>query len=111
MDYSYSALAILFFDSLSTKTMKIENNYNKSGKYVKIEIWPDNKKHKFVMYTRKISDICNSLVKAGLFLERIIEPFDTKTEKAWRNGGWKKEYPMKLVKKISPTIIFKSRKI
>jgi len=57
-----------------------------------------------------MSEIYGGLLQAGLFLEKIIEPFDTKTEKAWKGSGWNKEYPMKLVKMIGPTIIFKTRK-
>jgi hypothetical protein len=90
--------------------MKINKNYNKAGRYENIEIWPDKSKHKFVMYIRKMEEIYDSLVEAGIFLEKIIEPFDTKTEKAWRSGCWEQEYPMELVKLIGPTIIFKSRK-
>src|SRR3989344_5442837 len=96
-----------FFDSLSPKTLKIDKDYNKSGKYVEIDIWPDGTKHKFIMYRRKISEIYDGLLQAGFFLEKIIEPFDAK---AYRVSRWKKIYPMKLIKLIGPTIIFKARK-
>lgn len=91
-----------FYETLSPKTLKIVKNYNKGS---------GGPKPKFVInYKRKISEIYDSIQKAGFILEKIIEPFDTKTEKAWKNSFWKKIYPLKLVKLIHPTIIFKARK-
>lgn len=101
-----------FYSVISPKTFKIESNYNKSGKHVEIYEWdgPNGPKHKFVMYRHKISEIYESLMKAGFSVERIIETSDSKTEKAWREGEWKEIYPMRLVNMLCPTIIFKARK-
>jgi len=99
-----------FYSSLSTETFKIIQNYNKSGKIEETETWSDGSKHKFVAYRRKISDIFDSILKADLVVEKIIEPFDKKTEKAWKEGNWKKIYPPRFVEMICPTIIFKTKK-
>jgi len=99
-----------FYSSLSPETFKIDKNYNKPGRIEEIETWPDGSKHKFVAYMRKISDIFDSLQKAGFSIEKIIEPFDKKMEKAWKGGNWQEIYPEKLIKMIGPTIIFKAKK-
>ena len=99
-----------FYSTLSTETFKIIHNYNKSGKIEETETWPDGSKHKFVAYVRKFSDIFGSVLKANLVIEKIIEPFDKKTEKAWKKGNWKETYPPRLVEMIGPTIIFKTKK-
>lgn len=100
-----------FYSSLSPETFKIDKNYNKSGKIEETETWPDGSKHKFVAYIRKVSDIFDSLQKSGFSIEKMIEPFDKKTERAWKEVNWKKIYPEKLVEMVCPTIIFKSKKI
>ncbi len=94
-----------FYDTISPKTLKIERSYNKTGKYEKIEKWPDGAKRKFVMYYRKVSDIFNALVESNFFVENIIEPLEMKKD-PWEN----EIYPKKLVKLIGPTIIFKAKK-
>jgi len=94
-----------FYDTINSKKFKIEHSYFKTGKYVEWETWKDGKKHKFVMYKVKVSDVYNDLVKAKFFLERIIEPLKLNKDK-WEN----KYYPIKLAKLIGPTIIFKARK-
>ncbi len=99
-----------FYSSLSHKTFKMKLNYNKAGKVEEIETWPDGSKHTFVAYRRKVSDIFDSLLKVGFSIERMIEPFDKKTEKAWKEGNWKEIYPPKLVEMVCPTIIFKTKK-
>ena len=98
-----------FYSVLDPKTMKVINNYNKAGKLIEISEW-DGKKHKFVAYLRKISEIYDAILNSGLSLERIIEPYDKKAEKAWRADFWKKIYPVSLCKLVTPTIIFKTRK-
>jgi ubiquinone/menaquinone biosynthesis C-methylase UbiE len=98
-----------FYLSLSTETLKILN-YNQSGKIEEIITWPDGSKHKFVMYKRKVSEIIDSVLESRLSLEKLIEPFDKKGEKAWKGGYWKNVYPKKLVEKVGPTIIFKTKK-
>lgn len=99
-----------FYSTLSTETFNVIQNYNKSGKIEETETWPDCSKHKFVAYRRKVSDIFDSILKAGFSIEKIIEPFDRKTEKAWKEGHWKEIYPPKLVEMVCPTIIFKTKK-
>ncbi|MBI4163878.1 MAG: class I SAM-dependent methyltransferase [Candidatus Aenigmarchaeota archaeon] len=99
-----------FYSSISTVTFRVDKNYNKSEKIKEIETWPDGSKHTFVAYRRKVSEIFGSLLKAGFSIENIIEPFDRKSENAWRKGYWKKIYPKKLIEMIGPTIIFKARK-
>jgi hypothetical protein len=64
---------------------------------------PDGSKHTFVGYRRKVSDIFNSLVAAGFFVEQILEPLSLKQK------SWKKMYSESFVKIVAPTIIFKSR--
>lgn len=93
-----------FYLTINPKTLKIERSYYKTGKHEEIETWPDGTKHKFVIYRRKVSDIYNSLIKAGFFVEKIIEPLTL------RKKQWTEEYPKELVKLIGPTIIFKARK-
>ena len=99
-----------FYSSLSPETFKIYKNYNISGKIEETETRPDGSKHKFIYYSRKVSDIFDSLLKASFSIERMIEPFDKRTEKAWREEHWKEIYPEKLVEMVCPTIIFKSKK-
>lgn len=100
-----------FYLSISPKTFKVEKSYNKTGKIEEMEIWSDGSKHKFVEYKRKIGEIFDSLLKAGFSIERIIEPFDKKTEGAWKTEeAWKEVYPKKLVEMVCPTIIFKAKK-
>ena len=99
-----------FYTSLSPKTLRIDKYYNKSGRYAETETWSDGSRHKFVMYRRKISEIYDSLLEAGFYVEKIIEPFDTRTEKAWKGRNWKEIYPKKLIEMICPTIIFKAKK-
>jgi ubiquinone/menaquinone biosynthesis C-methylase UbiE len=94
-----------FYDTINFKNLKIEFSYFKTGKFVEFETWPDSKRRKFVMYKRKVSDIYNNLVKAKFFVEKIIEPLEIKKD-PWEN----EIYPIKLVKLIGPTIIFKARK-
>ena len=94
-----------FYDTINPKTFKIYYSYFKTGKFVSLEKWKDGKKHKFVMYRRKISDIYNSLIEEKFFVERIIEPLKIYKD-AWEN----KHYPIKLARLIGPTIIFKVRK-
>ncbi len=98
-----------FYSTINTKNFKVEHSYFKTGRYEEVETW-DGKKHKFVAYKRKVSDLFNTLIKTGFNVEEIIEPFDSKTEKAWKKDFWKKVYPSRLVKLIPPTIIFKARK-
>ncbi len=80
-------------------------NYYKPGKKIIKETWPDGSKHKFIGYSRKISNIINELIESGLILEKVIEPLELK-----KNDPWQKIYDKKLIKIIGPTIIFKARK-
>ncbi len=99
-----------FYSTIDKKTLKIKRSYFKNGKFEEMLIWPDSKKHKFIMYDRKVSDIINYLIDSKFTIEKIIEPFKLKGQKAWRGKEWNKTYPLKLVKLIGPTIIFKTRK-
>ncbi len=98
-----------FYDSISKESQALKRNYNSSERIEQIAS-TGGKEHKFIMHVHKISDICNSLVQAGLTIEKVLEPLDLTSEKAWRGGVWDKYYPKKLVKKLVPTIIFKARK-
>lgn len=99
-----------FYSAINPETFKVDKNYNKSGLYSEKVLWADSSEHKFVAYARKISEIFDSLIQSGFLIEKMIESFDEKTEKAWRKGNWEKIYPIKLVEMIPPTIIFKARK-
>lgn len=90
-----------FYLLVDPNTMELSNSYNKVGLIEEREKWPDGSKHKFMMYNRKISDIVNSIIMSGLTLEAVIEPFIPK-DMVWGNG-----YRRKLVRKITPTILFK----
>jgi len=99
-----------FFATIDPNTLKMIFNYNKLKICEETTIRPDGTKSKFVAYTHKISETYNYLVNSGFLVEKIIEPFDDKTEKGWTKKYWKEVYPKKLVKLIGPTIIFKNRK-
>ncbi len=101
-----------FYDIIDIRTLKIERSYFKTGKHTEVEEWPDGKKHKFVMYCHKVSDLFDALVKSKFSVEKIIEPLYLKPQKAWRSTKrWRELYPKNLVKLVGPTIIFKARKI
>lgn len=93
-----------FYHLIDSKTHKIKRSYFKIGKYEEVEVWPDRSKHKFVQYTRKVSDIFNSLVEAKFHVEKILEPI------SFKEKTFQKHFPKKLAKLIGPTIIFKARK-
>lgn len=99
-----------FQGTINPRTLKMRRSYYKTGKLVECVPWKDGSKHKFVMYTRKVSDIFNSLVESGFVVEKIIEPLDIRESDARRAESWKRIYPMKLVRFIAPTIIFKAKK-
>jgi len=99
-----------FFATIDAQTLKIIYNYNNSKIFKETNIDSDGSKTKFVAYPHKISDIYNNLTTSNFLVEKIIEPFDEKTEKGWKDTYWKEIYPKKLVKLIGPTIIFKNRK-
>ena len=88
-----------------TNCIKFKRSYFDIGKYEEIEVWPDKKKHKFVGYHVKVSDIYNTLNDTGFYVEKIIEPLYLKIRTA------EEDYPLKLSKLIPPTIIFKTKKI
>ncbi|MBW3022960.1 class I SAM-dependent methyltransferase [Candidatus Woesearchaeota archaeon] len=93
-----------FYRVFSTKDLSIQKSYLKTGRYQQTEVGSDGKKHTFVAYNVKVSDIVNSLVEAKFCIEKMIEPLKLKWE-------WPKEwYPEKLVKIVPPTIIFKAVK-
>jgi len=99
-----------FYSSLDPKTSKLVLNYNKLKICSQETIRPDGSKIEFIAYTHKISETYKCLVDNNFIVEEIIEPFDEKIEKGWTKNFWKKVYPLKLVRLIGPTIIFKSKK-
>lgn len=90
-----------------TGYIKLERSYFAVGRYEEVETWPDGSKHKFVGFHVKVSDIYNTLVKAGFFVEKIVEPLSLKEH----SKSLEECYPKELSKLIPPTIIFKTRKI
>jgi len=90
----------IFYD----KKPEIKRSYFKTGKDVEVEIWPDGKKHIFVQYNRKLSDIYQSLMDANFFVEKIIEPLKI------RKDYWEKDFPLSMAKLFPSTIIFKTIK-
>ena len=90
-----------FYLLIEPNGMTLSNSYQKTGQTKEEETWPDGSKHKFFMYRRKISGICDSITDSGLKLVKIIEPFDP-DDKVWGHG-----YRRKLVHMVPPTIIFK----
>jgi len=99
-----------FYSSIDPKNLKIILNYNNLKICHQETIRPDGSKIEFIAYTHKISETYKYLVNSNFIVEEIIEPFDETTEKGWTKNFWKKVYPLKLVRLIGPTIIFKSRK-
>jgi ubiquinone/menaquinone biosynthesis C-methylase UbiE len=99
-----------FYSTIDPKTLKIIFNYNNFKIWKETIVKPDGTKSKFVAYPHKISDTYSALINANFIIEQIIEPFDEKIEKGWKNSYWKKIYPLKLIKMIGPTIIFKTKK-
>ncbi len=89
---------------INYKTLKVEKSYFKIGRYEE-----KFSSGTFVGYSHTIEDTYDKLVKANLFVERIIEPDSRK-----RYPGdtlynvW--DYKAKTLKMVPPTIIFKCRK-
>jgi ubiquinone/menaquinone biosynthesis C-methylase UbiE len=98
-----------FYTTIDPKTLKLKQSYFKTGKWVNVETWEDRKKHKFVMYIRTASEIINSLIESGFYIEKVIEPDSRKhyPKDPWYNM-W--EFTPQLMKYLPPTIIFKCRK-
>ncbi|MBR9682839.1 MAG: class I SAM-dependent methyltransferase [Candidatus Aenigmarchaeota archaeon] len=99
-----------FHENINPKTTKLKYNYNKPGKVVETETWADGKKHTFIMFKRRISDIYDAIVESGLTLEKILEPVKLKGQKAWTSDPFTDDFSLKLAKMVPPTIIFKTRK-
>ncbi len=95
-----------FWWVLDKDNMKAKRSYFKTGKYT--QTFSDKTK-KFVMYRHTVSDLHNIVVKAGLIVEKIIEPDSRKrySYDPWYNL-W--DYKLKALKIFPPTIIFKARK-
>ena len=92
-----------FYLLIDPEDMRIKESYFKTGLKKKKEVWPGNKTHYFSYYDRKISDFTDSIISAGLQIERLLEPFDRRY-KIWEVG-----YRRALVNRIGPTIIFKCK--
>ena len=89
---------------IDKKTMKVRRSYFKTGKY------KEKYKHgTWVGYNRMLSNLFDSLIKAGFQVERIIEPDSRKKYKGdpWYNL-W--DYKKKAMDLLPPTIIFKAIK-
>ena len=93
-----------FYITVNPNNMTISESYNKTGMTEEKEIWPDGSRRNFIMYRRRVSDIINSITGSGLKLGGVIEPFDDK-DPVWGQG-----YRRKLVRLITPTMIFKCLK-
>ncbi len=90
--------------------MKVTTSYFKNRKYEEVEVFPDKKKHKFVMYNHTFADLVNAISEAGFFIEKVIEPDSRKKHKGdYWYGLW--SFKKKKMKMLPPTIIFKARKI
>lgn len=88
---------------MDPKTRKIKVSYLATGKYTEKE-----KNHNFVMYSRSISEIFNSLKKAGFDVEKIIEP---DSRKKYPYDPWKNLWNYEKMRRWVPlTIIFKAKK-
>lgn len=90
-----------FYRTIDPKTLKMRESYFRTGKICG--------KDKFVTYNHTISELYNTLIKAGFFVEKIIEPDSRKKYPydPWR-GLW--DYTPKLLKNVPSTIIFKAIK-
>lgn len=102
------------FYSIVSHQGAIESSYYQTGKcteWTTEDVFQESKNSKdtkipFIVYKRKVSDIYNSLVKAGFNVEKILEP-NTFSKK----DPWVKMYSLDVIKLIGPTIIFSTTKI
>ena len=97
-----------FFRTLDSEKLKLKDSYFSTGK--KIITFSGDKTKKFIIYNHTISELYNPLIKASLFVEKIIEP-DSRKRYAYDPwyGIW--DYTPKYLKMVPPTIIFKARKL
>ncbi len=95
-----------FWRTIDKKTLKLKESYFNTGKWT--EVFSDKTK-KFVMYNRTVSEIFDCLVENKFVVEKIIEPDSRKRHKGdpWY-GLW--NYKQRIMKLITPTIIFKAVK-
>lgn len=91
-----------FFRTINPKTLKMRESYFKTGKITE--------KSGFVMYNHTVSELYNTLIKAGVVVEKIIEPDSRKRYPYDPWYGLWDLYTPKALKMIGPTIIFKCRK-
>lgn len=94
------------WDMFKWGTVKVEKSYFKKG--LDVFKWENNKKEQKKAYTvkRTLESIFFDLVESVFIVERILEPAPVKKDKAWDFS----EYPLKVLKMIPSTIIFKCRK-
>lgn len=90
-----------FYMAIDPSTLKVSESYNITGIHKDKETWPDGSRHTFIMYRRRISDIVDAVFKSGLKLDRILEPFDP------HDSVWGRGYRRRLVRMVTPTLIFK----
>jgi len=129
-DIVFSAFALHYADNLLSTFKEVKRVLKKNGFFVfsldhpsfriisnpKQSYFDTGKwfrkygKEKFVMYNHTVSELFNTLIKAGLNVEQILEPDSRKKYKGdpWY-GLW--DYSPKNMNKVPPTIIFKCRKL
>jgi ubiquinone/menaquinone biosynthesis C-methylase UbiE len=91
------------------KTLKVKESYFNTGKWFFEEVWPDKKKHRFVMYNYTISQVFNNLLNAGFTIEKMIEP-DSRKRYPYDPWYGLYEFKPKFLKVVPPTLIFVARK-
>lgn len=95
-----------FYLTISRENLKITRSYYSEKPISLNETWKDGSKHTCILYTRKMSDIYNSLKNSGFLVEEMIEPLSFKDKRSWHGL-----YKPSLAKLIAPTLIFKNKKI
>lgn len=94
-----------YYRLANPKTLTLQDSYFNSGRYVE-----NNTGSNFICYNHTISDLHNTLIKCGFFVEQMLEP---NSRKRYKNDPWYNlwdYYLPELMDKIPPTIIFKAVK-
>jgi SAM-dependent methyltransferase len=125
-DIVFSAFALQYADNLVGTLKEIKRVLKKNGIFVLSMDHPffrvisekqsyfDTGKHaggNFIVYDHTVSELFNTLLQAGLSVEKIIEPDSRKRYKGDLWYGLWNYYLPKFMNKAPPTIIFKSRKL
>lgn len=88
-------------------TLKVRRSYYKKGLDYFQWCIEGKKSKKFYVVKRTLEGVFTDLVEAGFVVERILEPAPLNKDKSW---DWSMDYPLKILKMIPYTIIFKCRK-